>query len=83
MRLAEVNKSVEFIAPSKPGTKNRAFRLLVGSFLLKAMTAMVLATVAALLCIYPCQASSAQKPHIVLIVADDLVTTKLEILALK
>ena len=44
---------------------------------------MVLATVAALLCIYPCQSSSAQKPHIVLIVADDLVTTKLEILALK
>ena len=41
---------------------------------------MVLATVAVLLYIFPCQVASAGKPHIVLIVADDLVTMNLNVL---
>ena len=35
---------------------------------------VVLATAAILLYVFPCQTDSARKPHIVLIVADDLVT---------
>ena len=87
MRGAEVNKFVEFIAPCKHITKNGHFRsclslalqipLDLGSFLLTAMTGMVLARAAFLLFINPCQAASVQKPHIVLIVADDLVKTYL------
>ena len=34
VRLAEVNKSVEFIAPSKPGTKNIVSRLCLSLVLL-------------------------------------------------